>query len=217
MSAECSRPSHRAAQAEAFDRIGERYDEAFPYKGGQIASAEWVLRRLRPGARVLDVGCGTGLPTARQLTDAGCEVIGIDISPVMLGLASRHVPEADLRLMDVVELDSKLGRFDAVVAFFSLSMLPRDEIMLSLLRIHERLVPGGWLAVGMVEMDVDDAPVRVLGTPLRLTGYARAALRAVVEEAGFSVREQMDLAYIPATDEEPLEMQLFLNCRRNTF
>ncbi|MEO3813596.1 methyltransferase domain-containing protein [Sphaerisporangium sp. B11E5] len=217
MSAECSRPSHRAAQAEAFDRIGERYDEAFPYKGGQIASAEWVLRRLRPGARVLDVGCGTGLPTARQLTDAGCEVIGIDISPVMLDLASKHVPEADLRLMDVVELDGRIGRFDAVVAFFSLSMLPRDEIMLSLLRIHERLVPGGWLAVGMVEMDVDDAPVRVLGTPLRLTGYARAALRAVVEEAGFSVREQMDLAYIPATDEEPLEMQLFLNCRRNTF
>jgi SAM-dependent methyltransferase len=217
MSAECSRPGHRAAQAEAFDLIGERYDEAFPYKGGQIASAEWVLRRLRPGARVLDVGCGTGLPTARQLTDAGCEVIGIDISPVMLGLAAKHVPEADLRLLDVVELDGSIGRFDAVVAFFSLSMLPRDEIMLSLLRLHERLVPGGWLSVGMVEMDVDDAPIRVLGTPLRLTGYARSALRAVVEEAGFSVREQMDLAYIPATDEEPLEMQLFLNCRRNTF
>ncbi|MDH2428178.1 class I SAM-dependent methyltransferase [Sphaerisporangium sp. TRM90804] len=217
MSADCSRPAHRVAQAEAFDRIGERYDEAFPYKGGQIASGEWVLRRLRPGARVLDVGCGTGLPTAKQFTDAGCEVTGIDISPVMLSLAGKHVPDADLREVDIVELDGSLGRFDAIVAFFSLSMLRRDEIMSSLLRFHELLVPGGWLAVGMVEMDVDEAPVRVLDTAMRITGYARYALRAVVEEAGFSVREQMDLAYIPASDDEPMEMQLFLNCRRNTF
>lgn len=217
MTAGGPRPIHRAAQADAFDRIGERYDEAFPYKGGQIASAEWILRKLRPGARVLDVGCGTGLPTARQFVDAGCQVTGIDISPVMLALAGRHVPEADLRQIDVVELDRSLGRFDAVVAYFSLSMLRRDEIMRALLALHELLVPGGWLGLGMVEIDLDDTPVRVLDTPVRMTGYARSALRAVVQEAGFSVREQMDLAYVPATESEPLEMQLFLNCRRNTF
>ncbi|MBB5630017.1 class I SAM-dependent DNA methyltransferase [Sphaerisporangium krabiense] len=212
-----SRPVHRAAQAEAFDKIGDRYDEAFPYKGGQIASTEWILRKLRPGARVLDVGCGTGAPTARQFIEAGCEVTGIDISPVMLSIAAQNAPEADLHLLDVVELDDTLGRFDAVAAYFSLSMLRREEIMASLLRLHEVLVPGGWLGLGMVEMDMDDAPVRVLGTPMRMTGYGRAALRAVVQEAGFSVREQMDLAYVPASENDPFEMQLFLNCRRNTF
>ena len=87
-----SRADRQAAQAWAFDRIGEHYDEAFPHKDGQLAAGEWLLERLAPGSRVLDVGSGTGIPTARQLTDAGHQVVGVDISEEMLRLARRDVP-----------------------------------------------------------------------------------------------------------------------------
>lgn len=53
-------------QAEAFDAIGDRYDEAFPHKDGQLAADEWLTGTLPAGSRVLDPGCGTGLPTARR-------------------------------------------------------------------------------------------------------------------------------------------------------
>ena len=66
-------------QAAAFDRIGERYDDAFPHKSGQIIATQWVVDRLAPGARVLDVGCGTGLPTAGMLAESGIDVVGIDV------------------------------------------------------------------------------------------------------------------------------------------
>src|SRR5688572_20996774 len=79
---EPGREEYRALQAAAFDRIGERYDEAFPHKEGQEKAGAWLLHRLPPASRVLDAGCGTGLPTARQLADAGMAVTGIDISPV---------------------------------------------------------------------------------------------------------------------------------------
>ena len=59
------------AQAAGFDAIGIQYDEVFPHKEGQIRTVEQLLERVSAGARVLDLGCGTGVPTARQLVDGG--------------------------------------------------------------------------------------------------------------------------------------------------
>ncbi|MQA84533.1 MAG: methyltransferase domain-containing protein [Streptosporangiales bacterium] len=205
----------RAFQAEAFNRIGERYDEAFPHKEGQLAAGLWLLERLRPGAKVLDLGCGTGLPTARQLVDGGCEVTGIDISPVMLELARHNVPEARFQEFDLAGVDAGFGRFDALVAFFSLLMLPRAEIVETLPRIGEVLPPGGWFLLSMVEADVDDVSIPFLGTPVRVTGYLRDPLRANVEAAGFTVVDHSVFPYAPLTTQAPPEIQIFLYCRRN--
>ena len=101
--------AHRQAQAAAFDTIGEHYDEVFPHKEGQLAAGEWLISQLSAGARVLDVGCGTGLPTAAQLTAAGLRVTGIDISPVMLELAARNVPDASFRRLDLTRIGSETG------------------------------------------------------------------------------------------------------------
>jgi 2-polyprenyl-3-methyl-5-hydroxy-6-metoxy-1,4-benzoquinol methylase len=61
------------------------------------------------------VGCGTGLPSAPQLASAGCDVTGIDISPVLLDLARRNVPQATFLQRDVLSVDAALGRFDVRV------------------------------------------------------------------------------------------------------
>jgi ubiquinone/menaquinone biosynthesis C-methylase UbiE len=202
-------------QASAFDHIGERYDEVFPHKEGQLGAAAWLIGRLPAGARVLDAGCGTGVPTTRQLTDAGAKVTGIDISPVMLELARRNVPEATFVEMDTIDITPALGEFDAVVAFFSLLMLPRAEIPQALARLREVLVPGGWLTLGMVEADIDDVPIPFIGTQVRVTGYIRDELREVVGGAGFDVLEESSLSYAPTSAEVPPEIQLTLCCQRN--
>lgn len=206
--------AHQRAQAAAFDNIGERYDQAFPHKEGQVAAGEWLIGQLPRGARVLDAGCGTGVPTARQLQDAGLRVTGVDISEVMLELARQNVPGIDLRQLNLTEIGPELGRFDAAVAFFSLLMLPRADIPAALARLREVLVPGGLLTVGMVEADVDDVPFDFLGKPVRVTGYPRDELARVVETAGFEVLEATDLSYAPVSTQVPPEVQLFLYCRR---
>lgn len=206
--------AHRRAQAAAFDNIGERYDQAFPHKDGQVTAGEWLIGQLAAGARVLDAGCGTGVPTSRQLQDAGLHVTGIDISEVMLTLARKNLPDTDLRQLDLTEIGPELGSFDAAVAFFSLLMLPRADIPGVLGRLRDVLVPGGLLVVGMVEADIDDVPIDFLGMPVRVTGYPRDELARVVAGAGFEVLEVTDLSYAPVTTQVPPEVQLFLYCRR---
>lgn len=202
------------AQAAAYDRIGDRYDETFPHKDGQIRCGEWLRERLRPGAHVLDLGCGTGLPTARQLVDAGFRVTGVDVSPVMCELARRNVPEARIIRSGLLDAVGGESRYDAVVAFFSLLHLPRARMPEALAGIGRALRPGGFLSLSMVEADLDDHPIAFLGQEVRVTGYLRDELRALIESHGFTVEEERALSYAPATTQARPEIQLFLNCRR---
>ncbi|MCF6522004.1 class I SAM-dependent methyltransferase [Streptomyces sp. JJ36] len=205
----------RTGQAEAFDAIGDRYDEAFPHKEGQLAAGAWLTAQLAPGAHVLDLGCGTGLPTARQLVTAGCRVTGIDLSPGMLALAREYVPEAEFHRMDIADLERHaLGPFDGVAAFFSLLMLPQAEIPHALEMLHRQLRPGAPLALGMVEADVNDFSIPFLGNTIRVSGYLRDDLRRVVSDAGFEIAGEDSYAYAPASTDVPPEIQLFLHCRR---
>lgn len=208
----------RTGQAEAFDAIGNRYDEAFPHKEGQLAAAQWLVDSLDAGARVLDVGCGTGIPTARQLADAGLDVVGVDLSAGMVELARTHVPEATFHQADIADLRPggplDLEPFDAAVAFFALLMLPRAEIPLALRTVHDRLRPGGLLALSMVEADVDDFEIPFLGRQIRVSGYLREDLRQVVESAGFEIVEESSYTYAPASTDVHPEEHIFLRCRR---
>ncbi|WP_445972088.1 class I SAM-dependent methyltransferase [Kitasatospora purpeofusca] len=227
------RRAARALQAVAFDTIGTGYAEAFPSKHGQLACGRRLLSRLEPGAAVLDVGCGSGEPTVRQLVAAGARVTAVDLSDVMLTLAREadlpgpHPPA--LHRIDMYDLATERadsawnlpelgpagrGTFDAVTAFFSLILLPQDEIPTVLARLRALLRPGGLLALGMVEADLDHVPLPFLGRELRISGYLREDLERVLLDAGFVIEEQEGRPYAPASTTLPPEEQLFLRCRR---
>ncbi|WP_244177827.1 class I SAM-dependent DNA methyltransferase [Streptomyces atriruber] len=208
----------RRGQAEAFDAIGQHYDDAFPHKEGQLAAGRHLAETLPAGSRVLDVGCGTGLPTARQLTESGHSVLGTDISAGMLELAGKNVPAAEFRQLDIADLRAEgpggVGRFDGVACFFALLMLPRAEIPEALRLLHGLLWPGGLMELSMVEADLDDAAIPFLGHTIRVSGYLRDELRQVVRNAGFEITGEDTYSYAPASTDAPPEHQVFLHCRR---
>lgn len=228
-SAADDRRAERARQAAAFDAIGARYQEVFPARSGQLGCGEWLLAQLPAGARVLDVGCGAGEPTARQLADGGLRVTGVDLSAGMLEQARAAAPGASFHRLDVFDLGTVraeqvwgvpelgpdgAGSLDAATAFFSLLMLPRAEISEVLGRVRGLLRPGGLLAVGMVEADLDDAPLPFLDREIRVSGYLREELAGLLERSGFAVEAADSYSYAPAGSAVPPETQLYLRCRR---
>jgi magnesium-protoporphyrin O-methyltransferase len=82
----------------------------------------WLPSDLR-GVRLLDAGCGTGA-LAIEVARRGAEVVAIDLSPTLVGLAADRTPSdlgrgsIDFRVGDL--LDPSLGRYDFVVAMDSL-------------------------------------------------------------------------------------------------
>ncbi len=92
-------------------------------------------------ARVLEVGGGPGELAARVVTDVGCEVVMVDVSPRMVELAvGRGV---DAQVGDVQSLPFEDGRFDCAVAAWMLFHVP--DIDAGLAELGRVLRPGGRL------------------------------------------------------------------------
>ncbi|WP_225823718.1 class I SAM-dependent methyltransferase [Streptomyces naphthomycinicus] len=204
----------RAPAAVVFDALGLDYERAFAGSAPHRASLGRLLELLAPGSRVLDVGSGTGRPTAQILGEAGHRVLGIDVSPVMVDVAARQVPEAEFRLADIRDTPLAEASFDAVCAYFSLLQMSRAEQKAVVAKLARTVRPGGLVALATVPLDVEGVEAVFMGQPVRVTSFSAAAFTALVTEAGLSVLAEEQTLFTPDHPEAGPEPHLFLLARR---
>jgi SAM-dependent methyltransferase len=155
-------PADAKTRARQRDLVRRGYDEisvAYRPDDGAPASSSaedvgryvgWVdeLARLLPArARVLDLGCGAGIPATRDLTAHGLQVLGVDFSAVQVRRASRLVPAASLVQADMADLSLQPGSLDAVVSFYALIHVPLADQQVLFPRIRAWLRRGGYALV----------------------------------------------------------------------
>ena len=181
---------HRKLVETGYDRVAERYLATKDPEDPLVLSAlEEVARELPPGAPVLDLGCGAGVPATRWLAGRGFDVTGVDLSEGQLELARRLVPGATFLKADMTELDFDAGTFDAVVAFHSIIHVPREEHLALLGKIYRWLVPGGLFLATLTLTDFvgEDGDWEGWGAPMRWSHYDAVTNVAMLRRAGFDV------------------------------
>jgi SAM-dependent methyltransferase len=172
--------------ARGYDRIAERYAAwaGASWEGGRARCGELLLQRLPPGAAVLDLGCGTGVPVARELATRFA-VTGVDCSPRSIALAKRNVPGGTFFQADMSSLDFPAASFDAVIAFYSIIHVPRAEHPALLRAIAGWLRPGGVFVASLGAGEADDGYEEDwLGAPMYWSHFNGATNRRLIEAAG---------------------------------
>lgn len=180
------RDARKAVVEEGYDAIAEAYltwssrIEADP----RDRMLDEFSTRLPPGARVLDLGCGAGLPSTKALAERFA-VTGVDISNAQIDAARRNVPKATFMHADMAEIDFASASFDGVTAFHAISHLPRDEHGRLFDRLSRWLTPGGLLLATLGASDSPDWIGDWLGRPMFFSSFDAAANRRLLEGAGF--------------------------------
>ncbi len=133
---------YKALVKRGYNACAAAYDESRKTESG--FEIRGLSDRLDDGGAVLDIGCGAGTPIAKSLA-ARCRVTGVDVSQEMVHRAQQNVPTGDFICADVMSVRFPPSSFDAVVAFYSIFHLPREEHPSLFRRIHRWLRPGGYL------------------------------------------------------------------------
>jgi SAM-dependent methyltransferase len=186
-----------------FDVWSTFYDQPLVQRLTYRPVHDAVLAALRsdPPRRVLDLGCGTGLLTARlQRALPGAQLVGTDLSAGMLARAARRHPPVRAVQATAVALPFRDARFDAIVSTEAFHWFPDQAAALG--ECFRLLAPGGRLLLALVNPplraigDVAFAASTLLGEPFRWP--TADDLRALLGAAGFEVAEQRRIYRIPA-------------------
>jgi cyclopropane fatty-acyl-phospholipid synthase-like methyltransferase len=172
----------------AYDVIGERFTEWRDRIVGD-PRRDWeeeLVSRLPAGARVLELGCGSGVPDTQRLARR-FQVTGVDISVEQVRRARVAVPEAEFIQADFTALELEPASFDAVVSFYAFNHVPRELLAPTFARIHGWLAPHGLLMTALGTGDMEAWTGEWLGAPTFFSSFPSETNTRLVQEAGFEL------------------------------
>jgi ubiquinone/menaquinone biosynthesis C-methylase UbiE len=137
----------KAVVREGYNAISYDYREDDAGEGGYAPWIAGLRERLPDGGRVLDLGCGCGVPVCRSLSSAGYAVTGVDFSEVQIERARALVPGGSFVVADITRVEFDDESFDAISCLFALIHVPLDEQPALLARMAGWLRPGGSLLI----------------------------------------------------------------------
>lgn len=172
---------------DGYNTIANRYLAERTRDSQDVRLLDELMERLPTNAKVLDAGCGAGIPISQILSEH-FEVTGVDFSEAQVELARKDVPAAEFLCEDMTKLDFPDETFDGITSYYAIIHIPREEHQALLANFHRVLKPGGLalLCLGAEHL-VDDIDENYLGTRMYWSHYDADTYIEILRDCGFEI------------------------------
>jgi SAM-dependent methyltransferase len=183
----------------SYDEIAEQWhsnSRGQAYVERVLAYVDRLLDGVPSGAKVLDLGCGTGNPIGKYIVQRGYRVVGVDQSKRMLEIARKEVPTANFIHADLVEIALE-DKFAAAVAWDSVFHVERKHHSSVYRKLANSLETGGRLLLSVGGSDAADSASadsgaegftsEMFGQTFFYSGYDPHVARKLLEAEGFVI------------------------------
>lgn len=195
--------SQREAQR-FYDGYGRKLEWGDPFEA-RAKARTLGLAQVQAGERVLELGVGTGRFQAAACAWGAGLVVGLDVSPTMLGLGREAAPQAHPVRGTATALPFAAASFDLVFSTYTLDLLALRDVELALREARRVLRPGGRLAVCSLTEGRTLAQRALIGAwkgihrwlgAARVGGCRPLELTELVRAAGFTLEADEHVAQL---------------------
>ena len=190
--------------AASYDRVADQYADEFFHELERKPFDRQLLyafaESVRTRGEVCEIGCGPG-HISRYLQDRGATMRGIDLSREMVKCAQRLNPDISFEQGDMLALNLPDSSLAAIISFYAIIHIERDQVTRALQEMNRVLQPGGLLLIsfhggeGMLHRDEwYDKPISI-----DVTLFGSDEMSGYLESAGFE-----DVAIV---EREPYEFE----------
>ncbi|GAB3710841.1 class I SAM-dependent DNA methyltransferase [Mariniluteicoccus flavus] len=194
----------------AYDQVAEDYAAHFPgtepEQPIELAFLDHFLSLLPDDPDILDAGSGTGR-MSRLLSDRGCRVRAVDVSPGMVTVARRNHPDIPAEVASITAIPFPNSTFDGILAWYSTIHLADADLPQAIREITRVLKPGGLTLIafqaGQGSREVGEG-YRRLGHDVTLVRHHRTAddVAHLLEEHGLTQTARLVRAPAPGFERE---------------
>ena len=172
---------------DGYNTIANRYLAERTRDSQDVRLLDELMERLPGNAKVLDAGCGAGIPISQILSER-FHVTGVDFSEAQVELAKQNVPAAEFLCEDMTKMDFPDETFDGITSYYAIIHIPREEHQALLANFHRMLKLGGLalLCLGAEHL-IEDIDENYLGTRMYWSHYDADTYLNMLRDCGFEI------------------------------
>ena len=171
---------------DGYNAIATNYLTTRSEESEDVQLLQELVERLPKGAKVLDAGCGAGVPVAKYLTQF-FDVTGVDFAEEQIRLARQLVPRAHFLSQDITQLALADNSFDAICSYYAIIHIPRQEHKALLQNFHRILKLSGLALLCLGADDLEKDVHEYHGTRMYWSHYDTETKLNLVKECGFDI------------------------------